>query len=325
MPDPPVGPGQVRIAVKAAGINFADTLARIGMYPDAPRLPCVVGYEVAGEVESVGDGVESPAVGDRVIGATRFNGYAELVTVPARQAFPLPESLSFEGGAAFPINYGTAYAALIIMGGLREGDRVLIHAAAGGVGTSATQIASGVGAEIFGTASASKHDAIREQGVAHAIDYRNQDFAAEVMRITDGEGVDVIMDALGPTSFRKDYRILRPGGRLIMYGASEVQSGSGTRDIPRALRSLARMPGATMPWWKSLGVMNENKGVFGLNMLHWWDREGDIDRLIEPLIAGLEKGELKPVVAEAFPFDHAPDAHRMIEERRNIGKVVLVP
>ena len=152
--------------------------------------------------------------------------------MPAGQVLPLPKKLSFEEGAAFPVNYGTAYAALVIMGGLKAGERVLIHAAAGGVGISATQIAKGIGAEIFGTASASKHDAIREQGVDHAIDYRNLDFEEEVRRITGGEGVDVIMDALGPTSFRKDYRLLRPGGRLIMYGASEVQSGTGKRDIP---------------------------------------------------------------------------------------------
>jgi NADPH:quinone reductase-like Zn-dependent oxidoreductase len=325
LPDPPVGPGQVRIAVKAAGINFADTLARIGLYPDAPKLPCVVGYEVAGEVESVGDGVDSPKVGDRVVAGTRFNGQAELVTVAADQAFPLPPKMSFEEGAAFPVNYATAYAALVVMGGLKESERVLIHAAAGGVGTAATQIATGIGAEIFGTASGSKHEAIREQGVTHAIDYRNVDFEKEVRRITGDEGVDVVMDALGPSSFGKDYRLLRPGGRLIMYGLSEVQSGSGRRDIPATLRSLAKMPLATMPWWKSLAVMNENKGVFGLNMLHWWDREGNLDRALEPLLEGLAKGDLKPVVAEAFPFDRAPEAHRMLEERRNVGKVVLVP
>jgi NADPH:quinone reductase-like Zn-dependent oxidoreductase len=324
-PDPPVGPGHVRIAVKAAGINFADTLARIGLYPDAPKLPCVVGYEVAGEIESVGDGVDSHKVGDRVMGGTRFNGQAELVTVPANQVLALPKRLSFEEGAAFPVNYGTAYAALVIMGGLKQGERVLIHAAAGGVGTAATQIAHRIGAEILGTASASKHEAIREQGVQHAIDYRTLDFEDEVRRITRGEGVDVIVDALGPASFRKDYRVLRPGGRLIMYGASELQSGSGKRDIPAIVRSLARMPLATMPWWKSVGVLNENKGVFGLNMLSWWDREGNLDRVTEPLLKGLEKGELRPVVAEAFPFDRAPDAHRLIEERRNVGKVVLVP
>jgi NADPH:quinone reductase-like Zn-dependent oxidoreductase len=324
-PDPVAGPGDVRIAVRAAGINFADTMARVGLYPDAPKLPCVVGYEVAGEVESVGEGVEDHKVGDRVMAGTRFNGHAELVTVPADQVIPLPKKLSFEEGAAFPVNYGTAYAALVIMGGLKAGERVLIHAAAGGVGISATQIAKGIGAEIFGTSSASKHDAIREQGVDHAIDYRTLDFEEEVGRITGGDGVDVIMDALGPTSFRKDYRLLRSGGRLIMYGASELQTGSGKRDLPSALRAMVRMPVATMPWWKSVGVMNENKGVFGLNMLSWWDREGNLDRVTQPLMAALEKGELKPVVSEAFPFDRAPDAHRFIEERRNVGKVVLVP
>jgi len=323
-PDPPVGPGEVRIAVKAAGINFADTMARTGLYPDAPPLPCVVGYEVAGEIESVGEGVEDHKPGDRVFAGTRFNGQAELVTVRSDMAYPLPGKLSFEEGAAFPVNYATAQAGLVVMGGLDAGERALIHAAAGGVGISATQIAKLRGAEVFGTASASKHDAIREQGVDHAIDYRSQDFAEEVMRITGGEGVDMIFDALGPTSFRKGYRILRPGGRLIMYGASEVQTGE-KRNLMAAARLVMKTPLATMPWWKSLGVMNENKGVFGLNMLSWWDQEGGLDRVLEPLLPQLENGDLRPVVAEAFPFDRAPDAHRFIAERRNVGKVVLVP
>jgi NADPH:quinone reductase-like Zn-dependent oxidoreductase len=323
-PDPPVGPGEIRIAVRAAGINFADTLARVGLYPDAPKPPCVLGYEVAGEVESVGEGVSGFKLGDRVVAGTRFGGQAELITVPAGQALPLPDRLSFEQGAAFPVNYGTAYAALILMGSLREGDRVLIHAAGGGVGISATQIARNAGAEIFGTASPGKHEAIRAQGVAHPIDYRNQDFEAEVMRITGGEGVDLVMDALGPTSFRKDYRLLRSGGRLVMYGLSE-NSDNGVRNIPATLKSLAKMPWATMPWWKSLMIMNENKGVFGLNMLSWWDREGNLDRVTEPLMADLEAGRLEPVVAEAFPFDRAGEAHEFIAQRRNVGKVVLFP
>lgn len=324
-PDPPVGPNEVRIAVKAAGINFADTMARVGLYPDAPKPPCVMGYEVAGTVESVGASVSDFAVGDRVMAGTRFGGQAELISVPADQVLPLPDRLSFEQGAAFPVNYGTAYAALIIMGSLREGDRVLIHAAGGGVGIAATQIARNVGAaKILGTASPSKHDAIREQGVTDPIDYRSQDFAAETMRITGGEGVDLVIDALGPTSFRKDYRLLRSGGRLVMYGLSEV-TNEGGRDIPAALKSLAKMPLATLPWWKSLALMNENKGIFGLNMLKWWDREGSLDRLTEPLMADLEVGRLDPVVAESFPFERAGEAHEFIAQRRNVGKVVLFP
>jgi NADPH:quinone reductase-like Zn-dependent oxidoreductase len=202
LPDPAVDPGRVRIEVRAAGINFADLMARSGMYPDAPPLPSVVGYEVAGIVEAVGEGVESCAAGDRVMAATRFGGHAELCSVAARDVLPLPAEMSFEQGAAVPVNYGTAYAGVVLMGGLREGDRLLVHAAAGGVGIAATQLAAARGAEVFGTASAAKHDAIRAQGVDHAIDYRTVDFEAEVLRLTGGEGIDIAFDAIGPTSFR---------------------------------------------------------------------------------------------------------------------------
>jgi NADPH:quinone reductase-like Zn-dependent oxidoreductase len=272
----------------------------------------------------VGAGVESVRPGDRVLAGTRFGGQAELATASASMVYALPERLSFEEGAAFPVNYATAQAGLVVMGGLKAGERVLIHAAAGGVGISATQIAKRIGAEVFGTASASKHDVIRAQGVDHPIDYRNCDFAEEVRRLTGGDGIDVALDALGPSSFRKDYRLLRPGGRLIMFGASEVQTGE-RRSLPAALRTVARSPFSSMPWWKGLGMLNENKGVFGLNMLSWWDAERGLDRVIEPLLPALRDGELTPVVAESFPFERAADAHRMIAERRNIGKVVLVP
>lgn len=322
-PDPPVGPGQIRIAVEAAGVNFADLMARSGTYPDAPPLPSVIGYDVAGEVESVGEGVESHSVGDRVLAGTRFGGYAELVTVDEGQALPLPEGMSFEQGAGFVVNYTTAYAGAVVMGGLRGGDRLLIQAAAGGVGIAVTQLARGIGAEVFGTASAAKHDAIRAQGVDHPIDYHTQDFLEEVMRLTDGVGIDVAMDAIGPSSFRKSYRALRQGGRLVMFGLAEVQTGP-KRDIPALLKALAGMPAATMPWWKSLAMMNENKGVFGLNMLKWWDREG-LDRVIEPLAVPLARGELVPVVAESFSFERAGEAHRFLAEGRNVGKVVLTP
>jgi NADPH:quinone reductase-like Zn-dependent oxidoreductase len=322
-PDPPVGPGEVRVAVKAAGINFADLLARSGVYPDAPPPPCVVGYEVAGEVESVGAGVEDLKPGDRVMAGTMFNGQAELVTVPADQVIALPERFSFEQGAAVIVNYATAYAGLVVMGGLKAGERVLIHSAGGGMGISATQVAKRIGAEVFGTASASKHGAIRAQGVDHPIDYRTQDFADEVRRLTGGEGIDLAFDALGPKSFRKDYRLLREGGRLVMYGYAESESAGG-RNIPAVVAGLVRAPFATLPWWKSLAVLNENKGVFGLNMLSWWKREG-LDRVLEPLAAELDAGAYDPVVGGSFPFDRAADAHRFIAERKNVGKVVLTP
>jgi NADPH:quinone reductase-like Zn-dependent oxidoreductase len=131
------------------------------------------------------------------------------------------------------------------------------------------------------------------------------------------------MDAIGPSSFKRSYSVLRQGGRLIMFGLSEVQTGD-RRDLPAVLKGLARMPLATMPWWKSLSMMNENKGVFGLNMLSWWDREG-LDRAIGPLRDGVERGAYQPVIAQSFPFDRAGDAHRYLAEGKNVGKVVLVP
>ena len=278
-PDPPVGPGEVRIAVKAAGINFADTMARVGLYPDAPKPPCVLGYEVAGEVESVGEGVTGTSVGDRVVAGTRFGGQASLVTRPgaSRRCRCRTGSAS---SRARPSRSTTAPPTrrLVLMGSLREGDRVLIHAAAGGVGISATQIARNAGAEIFGTASPSKHDAIRAQGVDHPIDYRNLDFEQEVMRITGGEGVDLVFDALGPTRSARTTGCCAPAGGWSCT-ASRRLPGEGKRSIPAMLKGLARMPMATMPWWKSLTVMNENKGVFGLNMLKLVGPEGDLDRV----------------------------------------------
>ena len=323
-PDPAVRAGEVRIAVRAAGLNFADTMARVGLYPAAPKPPCVLGYEVAGEVESIGEGVFGLTVGQRVMAGTQFGGQAELAVALARDVMPMPEHLSFEEGAAFCVNYGTAYAALMIMGGLRERDRVLIHAAAGGVGIAATQIARNVGAEIFGTASAAKHEAIKAHGVQHAIDYRDQDFKAEIRRLTNGEGVDVILDPMGPTSFRKDYRILRPGGRLIMSGLSEAMDENG-RSLKAVLSSVLRSPTSTMPWWNIGRLLNQNRGVFGLNLLSWWRREGGMDRITAPLLSDLQSERLRPVVAQSFPFEQAGEAHRYLAERRNIGKVVLTP
>jgi NADPH:quinone reductase-like Zn-dependent oxidoreductase len=283
-----------------------------------------LGYEVAGEVETIGPDVSGLVIGQRVMAGTEFGGQAELATARARDVLPMPDHLSFEEGAAFCVNYGTAYAALMIMGGLRERDRVLIHSAAGGVGIAATQVARNVGAEIFGTASAAKHAAISAQGVHHPIDYRSQDFKAEVRRLTDGEGVDVVMDAMGPASFRKDYRILRPGGRLIMYGLSDAVNEDG-RNLRSTVTSLLQLPTSTMPWWNAGRLLNQNRGVFSLHLLSWWRREGDMHRITAPLLTDLEAGRLAPVVAKVFPFSRAGDAHRFLGERRNIGKVVLTP
>src|SRR5437879_7666669 len=200
-PDPEIGPGQVRIAVAAAGINFADVMARMGLYQDAPKTPCVVGYEVAGTILELGEGVSEshPALGhgQRVPAGTQFGGYASQVVVPADDVVELPERLSFEQGAAIPVNYATAWAGLIGYGNLQPGERVLVHSAGGGVGIAATQIAKRFGAEVYGTASPSKHERIRELGVDHALDYTASGWEQGLPTF------DVILDAIGGQSFHR--------------------------------------------------------------------------------------------------------------------------
>jgi NADPH:quinone reductase-like Zn-dependent oxidoreductase len=303
-PDPVAGPGEVAIDVRAAGVNFADTMARVGLYPDAPKLPAVVGYEVAGTVEGTGE---------RVLAGTRFGGYASRVVVNEEDVVPLPERLSFEQGAAVPVNYATAWAGLVRYGALQAGERVLVHAAAGGVGIAATQIAKRVGAEVYGTASAGKHDAIRAQGVDVALDYRARGWERGLPEF------DLIMDAVGGRSFRTSYGLLAPGGRLVAFGASSVMRGERRNPLVAARAALR------MPRFNLIKQMSASKSVIGLNMLTLWDHAGTLKPWIEPLRELLEDGTIQPVVAEAVPFDRAPDAHRILAERRNVGKVVLVP
>jgi NADPH:quinone reductase-like Zn-dependent oxidoreductase len=314
-PEPAPGPGQILVDVRAAGINFADLLARVGLYPDAPKTPCVMGYEVAGTVAALGSGVDGYVVGDRVVAATHFGGFAERAVADVANVFRLPESWTFEQGAAVPVNYGTAFAALVKFANVRKGETVLVHMAAGGVGIAALQILRSLGAEAIGTASASKHDAIRAQGAAHAIDYRNQDVAAEVRRITEGRGVDVVLDALG--EFRQSFKLLRAGGRLVIYGASNIASGD-RRNLVKAVREVARMPR-----FNPLRLMSQSKAVIGLNLLTLWDDRGSLEEVTTPLVELMDQGAIEPVVAEAFSFDRAADAHRFIQDRKNIGKVVL--
>ena len=318
-PDPEPGPGEVRVKVKAAGVNFADVLARMGLYEDAPDVPCVIGYEFAGEVDSVGEGVSEYSPGQRVFGGCRFGGYAELVVTGQKEILPLPDDWSYEEGAAVCVHYVTAYAGLVRYGSLREGEKVLLHAAAGGVGIASTQIARLVGAEtIYGTASASKHDAVRGFGVDHVIDYTKQDFRREVRRISgEKQPLDLVMDAIGGSSFRKSWSLLGAGGRLVCFGASSVMSGEN-----RSVRAIARSI-ATTPVFHPLGMMRSSRAVIGLNMLRLWDAKGSFDEYLGPLREWIDSGRLRPVVADAFPLERAADAHRLLAERKNVGKVVL--
>jgi NADPH:quinone reductase-like Zn-dependent oxidoreductase len=312
-PDPSLGAGEVRIEVAAAGVNFADVQARVGFYPDAPKPPCVVGYEVAGKIIELGAGVEGLQAGQRVLAGTKFGGYASQVVVPAGDVVALPDELSFEQGAAIPVNYATAWAALIGYGNVQPGERVLIHAAGGGVGVAATQIAKRLGAEIYGTSSPSKHERIRELGVEHPIDYTREGWEQGLPPF------DLVMDALGGHSHRRSYELLRPGGRLVAFGVANVVSGE-KRSLVAGLRTLLRTPRFNL-----IKQMTISKSVIGLNMLSLWKDRKTLQPWIDPLRELLDDGTIQPVVAGAFSFDEAGEGHRMLSERRNLGKVVLIP
>jgi synaptic vesicle membrane protein VAT-1 len=319
-PDPSPGAGEVRIRVHAAGLNFAEVMARQGLYPDAPKPPCVVGYEVAGVVDAVGPQADELAVGQRVLALVRFGGHAEVVCAPSAQVVELPETLGFEEAAAIPVNYLTAFHMLFRVAHLRPGQRVLVHMAAGGVGIAVLQLCRTVPDVVtFGTASAAKHDAIRAEGCTHPIDYRTEDYAARVLDLTHGEGVDLVLDPLGGRDWKRGMRLLRPVGHLVAYGFANLASGH-RRNLVRLVRQMSGVPVLT-----PLGLMDRNRTVSGVNLGHLWGRPDLLREELNAVLALWRTGVVQPRVDAVFPFDRAAEAHKRITERRNVGKVVLVP
>ncbi len=318
--DPSPGPGQVRIRVRASGINFAEIMARQGLYQDAPPPPMVVGYEVSGVIDSVGEGVTDRSEGQRVFAMTRFGGYADTVCIDGAQTYVMPEQMTFEEGAALPVTYLTAYHMLFNVFRVRAGDHVLIHQAAGGVGTAASQLCRSVGGvTTYGTASERKHDYVRNNGCDHPIDYHSVDYVEEVRRLTDGRGVDVVLDALGGGDWKKGYSLLRPGGTLISFGWANMVK-HGKRRMTHVLGQLTQAP-----WWTPMKLMNENKGVAGINMGRLWDEREVAFEAFTALLKLYEQGHIKPHVDRSFPFEQAAEAHAYIEAGQNVGKVLLTP
>jgi NADPH:quinone reductase-like Zn-dependent oxidoreductase len=319
-PDPTPGPGEVRVKVHAAGLNFAEVMARQGLYPDAPKPPSIVGYEAAGVVDALGEGVTEPTVGTRVMALSRFGAHADTLVVPAAQALPIPDAMTFEEAAAIPVNYLTAYHMLFRVANLRPKGKVLIHMAAGGVGIAALQLCRTVpGVETFGTASASKHDVIRAEGCDHPIDYRSVDYAEEIRRITGGKGVDIVLDALGGKDWKKGIELLRPAGLLIAFGFANMASGE-----KRSLLHVAR-EAIGVPLFTPMSMMDKNRGVAGVNVGHLWHEMEMLKEELDAVLQLYREGKIKPRVSDVVPFARAADAHRIIQERRNVGKVVLVP
>jgi NADPH:quinone reductase-like Zn-dependent oxidoreductase len=318
-PDPTPKDGEVRIRVRFAGINFADLMARQGLYLDAPKPPCVVGYEVSGEVDAVGAGVKELAVGDRVMAMPKFGGYTDVLCVAEGQALRLPTIMSYEEAAALPVVYLTAHHMMLYIGPLREKDKILIHSAAGGVGVAAIQLAKARKCEIFGSASASKHDFLRSLGVQHPLDSAG-DTAAQVRKIIGEKGgLELILDAIGGKSFQESYDLLAPAGRMVMFGGSTVAPGK-TRSLFTALGFLM-----SMPKFKPLPMMQDNKTVSGVNMGHLFDRPDILRPQFLALFSMYERGEIKPMVDQIFPFAEAAKAHHWLHDRKAKGKVLLKP
>lgn len=320
-PKPIPGNGEVRIQVTAAGINFADILGRMGMYPDAPDIPYVPGYEVSGTIDAVGQGVTDLREGDRAFALTRFNGYSSAVCVPHKQVFKAFDWLNDDDAAALPVNYLTAYISLLVMGSLRPGDRVLIHGAAGGVGLAALDICKIMGAETFGTASLSKHEFLVERGLHHPIDYRNpdQDYERVIEELTSGKGVNLILDSLGGIHWQKNYRLLAPTGRLVHFGASSMATGK-KRSLLSILRALLAQPRYT-----PLKLMSDNKAVIGVNLGHLWDYAESMRGWMDQILSWYDSLAFRPHIDRKFSFAEAAAAHHYIQDRKNIGKVLLIP
>ena len=322
VPDPQLKPGEVLIRVKAVGVNFADLLQRMGIYPGVPKPPFVPGFEVAGVVEKVADGGrggEGDPIrpGDAVCALTQFNAYAEWVAAPARQVFRLPAGMPFDDAAAIPGNYITAYHAMFTMGNLQAGDRILIHGAAGGVGIAAVQLARARGLEIFGTAGPTKQEYLRKIGVDHAIDYEKSHFV-DVVRKFSPDGIEMVMDAIGGKSFANSYKCLGSTGRLVVYGFSTAAGPDGKRSLVRGLGGLLQNPR-----FNPLTLLRDNTSVIGVNLGKMHSRAALMRAELTEIFKLYDSGKVKPVIGKSFPLGDAASAHKYIHARKNIGKVIL--
>ncbi len=318
-PDP--GPGQVRVRVEAAGVNFADVMMRRGLYPDAPKLPAVAGYEVAGTVDAVGSGVNGELVGTAVVAMCNFGGYSEYVCLPRELVWMLPARTEPIAAAAVPVNYLTAWQMVRVMAPVAKGDLVLIHSAAGGVGQAVIQLCRQVGARVIGSASPGKHDFLRKQGLFHVFDSNRRDFVGEIMDVTDGRGVDVALEPRHGRWIMENYRSLAKCGRLVLFGFSSAAIGKRSGTLS-ALRTLARVP-----WFQlnPISLMNDNKSIAGVNLGRMGAQQERTSHWMNELLEMLADGRISPVIDEVFPFDEAGRAHGRLEDRLNVGKVVLVP
>lgn len=321
MPDRRLAPKDVRVRVEAAGVNFADLMGRVGLYPDAPSLPYAPGYEVAGVVEEAGAAADPAlAPGTRVMATTRFWGYADSVRLAQHWAVPIPAHVDFVTAAAVPVNYLTAYLALIHSGNAKAGERVLVHGGAGGVGLAALDLSRGLGAQLYATAgSEEKCRRLEALGYVQAFDYQAHNYAEAARTALRGGGFHLILDPLGPDSFQKGLDLLEPLGRLVCYGFSSLVTGP-KRKLWHAVTSVLKAHKVN-----PITLMNQNKGVFGLNLAQLFTQRELHSQAMARMGEMLGDGRIRPTIDCTFPLtaDGARQAHERLHERRNFGKVVL--
>ena len=314
--DPVPENGQVCVRIHRAGVNFAELMMRQGLYGSNPDFPFTPGYEAAGVVIGLGEGVDSLIVGERVLAMTGFGGYSEKVCLDARRVVPIPDSVSFDQAAAIPVTYGTAFHMLAHLGRISEGDTVLIHHAAGGVGTAVAQICDAFGASlIVGTASAPKKNFVESMGVRF-VDREKEDFVEVCKKMTGGKGVHHAIDPVGGKHLMRSYKSLRKGGKLYYFGASAAVKGQ-----KRSRFSELRMWWG-MPRFDPLRLMSSNKAVFGVHMGLLEDEsifKGHLDSLSKML----QEGKIDPVIDSVWRFENVADAQMHMHDRGNRGKVLL--
>lgn len=317
-PQPEPAVGEVRVRAALAGVNFADIMVRLGLYPDGPSLPAVLGYELSGTIDAVGEDVPPSRIGERVVALCNFGGYSEMVCVPAGQAFPLPDAVGFEAAAALSVNYLTAFIMLRVLAPVQPGDRVLIHSAAGGVGQAAGQLVRMAGGLVMGSASPRKHDLLREQGCLLVFDSQARGFASSVLEATEGHGCDIVLEPRHGRWIMESYRALAIGGRLVLHGFASAAEGSG--GTMNALKTLARVPWLTL---NPLRLMNDNKAVAGVNLGRIWGRTERLQAWMHQLLEWLRDGSIKPRLDRIYPAEEAGAAQLRLQQRQNVGKVLL--
>jgi len=304
------------VRVAAAGVSFGDVLLRAGVIPGGPRPPFVPGFDVVGDVELVGRRVTGLRPGQRVVALLHSGGYAERVCVPAGRLVPIPDRLAPVAVSAAALNYFVAHQMLHRIAKVRTGARVLVHGAAGGVGTAVLQLAARAGVECYGTCSAAKRDVVRGFG-GHPIDYRAEDFVS-VLRSAPVPGVDVVLDAIGATHFWRSYRVLRRGGRLIGYGQSRAFR-DGRAD--RLAGAVGFLGGIMLPklWPDGRSTVFYNAWSLEKSQPHAYAED------LAEVVRLLDAGEIAPVVARTMPLREAAQAHRLLERSAVVGKIVLLP